>query len=116
MKGKIPFHVRKRLPRTPFFDGAAHSGPDKSLAGGHDHHDEDADGDIPRIRQAVRARRTDGGGVPLSRGGDGAVRVYKRIEFCAAGESLLLFLPAYTLFVYGIIVDLHLQKMVDICA
>lgn len=29
---------------------------------------------------------------------------------------MLLFLPAYTLFVYGIIVDLHLQKMVDICA
>lgn len=29
---------------------------------------------------------------------------------------MLLFLPVYTLFVYGIIVDIHLQKMVDVCA
>ena len=73
------------------------------------------------MADAVRRSRAGAGAAEPDRqrarpGGDGAVRVYKRIEFCAAGESLLLFLPAYTLFVYGIIVDLHLQKMVDICA
>ena len=76
---------------------------------------------IGQLADAVRRSGAGAGATEPDRqrarpSGDGVVRVYKRIEFCAAGESLLLFLPAYTLFVYGIIVDLHLQKMVDICA